>query len=805
MPCLCDLRLRDKPCLCSKSKTAQLWERLDMPIAYNSNEVTVYGGSTLTIQQLFDSPENAPVGDVGVFMRRQVDVLGTVAGAVRYIYVIPARTLTIDASKVEVINAHLLMARNRSTSKTNAIGLVHGGEFVLGRRVSFGMGGTLESYDPRSVLTISDQGAPWEGAGGHGIYCASSKLRLNGVFNPAGFYGFYAQSSVLELNCAVFGYGRENFGQQQFIADAACTISGEYFYLKSLAGYASPRLLSWASLPNNTVLQDCKVFECSNTDSYFERFGWNHPEFECIHGSINFSNIYTATFKNPVRKYDKFKFRNYANKNYGEAVISLDVSLQVQDTIYNPVPAAIYARDRNHGVRKGAYVVDQIYTAEANSAGAAALSDVLASYWLMTSAEYQANPNLQVPMDVRLPLDVWAYDYGHNILSTFVDQRDGVAEIEATLTLVPDQNVSKSKATAAALIQSETLDDFYDLSKLWKCQPLQSRMEYPSLTGLLVMARGNELDMGALNLVVDGTASEVISVNTETDTVTLKATMLTAGQKFKSVKTTGTITVVSGAGISAAVEDANGVRITVRKSGGGDFNIAARKGTTGAYTDLGFQSDVSSVTYTVAKGTPVEVVMWSLGCVTYTRTISTTAGGVVLDVEMTVNSSINTALDVSSYLANISLSLDTSGATPFFVITFNAAMTVIGIELGKALVHRLVGQEVALRSGFPPGSASTIVINADEITNQLPAVRLDIGASISVEGRVYLDFFINTLAAQTVNPAYVINPPRADGNQVQILRAKPALDASQLSAAVWSASQRTLTSVSAAARPSIDF
>jgi hypothetical protein len=141
-------------------------------------------------------------------------------------------------------------------------------------------------------------------------------------------------------------------------------------------------------------------------------------------------------------------------------------------------------------------------------------------------------------------------------------------------------------------------------------------------------------------------------------------------------------------------------------------------------------------------------------------------------------------LDVSAYIANIALSLDTSGASPVFVITFNAPMTVSGIEMGKAVIHRLVGQEVPLRSGFPPGSTSTVAIVADEITNNLPAVRLAVGAVLAVTDRVYLDFFINTAPALALNPAYVINPPRADGNQVVTLRAKPALDASVMAAAV---------------------
>lgn len=280
---------------------------------------------------------------------------------------------------------------------------------------------------------------------------------------------------------------------------------------------------------------------------------------------------------------------------------------------------------------------------------------------------------------------------------------------------------------------------------------------------------------GTLEITGSMTASEAIS----------------AGGNVTSIKATGAITTTGSGSFSLPIEDINGVRVTIRKSGGGNFNIAARYGSGSTYTDLGYQADVSTITYTVPKGQPVEVVMWALGYVTYSRLISTVNGGVVFDAEMTLNESINTSLDVSPYLPNIALSLDTSGASTVFVITFNAAMTISGIELGKAVIHRLVGQEIALKAGFPPGSTATIVINSDEITNQLPAARLALGAGLSVTDRVHLDFFINTAPALAINPAYVINPPRADGNQVVILRAKPALDASVMALAVRQEIERT--------------
>ena len=296
-----------------------------------------------------------------------------------------------------------------------------------------------------------------------------------------------------------------------------------------------------------------------------------------------------------------------------------------------------------------------------------------------------------------------------------------------------------------------------------------------------VMVPANLLTMVNGVLTVTGTLGATGTQNAAG--VILTTAAITADPGDLGIKTTGAITLSAGGSIALPFEDSAGVRVTITKQGGGNFNILARhRSGSGSYTSLGFSSGVSTVTYTVPKGNSIEVVMWSLGCVTYSRTISTANGGVSFAAEMTVNAAINTSLDVSSYLADIALSLDTSGATPKFVITFNAAVVVAGIELGKAIIHRLSGLQVALAAGLPPGVTSAIAISPDEILNNLPSVRLDLGSSLTVTDRVYLDFFINTVPALVVDSAYVINPPRADGNQVQILRAKPALDASILAA-----------------------
>lgn len=339
-----------------------------------------------------------------------------------------------------------------------------------------------------------------------------------------------------------------------------------------------------------------------------------------------------------------------------------------------------------------------------------------------------------------------------------VDQAAAIAGVVFTVT---------NSLVTVTVTSAQTAQDIYSAWKHWTSQHSQF-----STTQSLIL-----ITNGVLEITGSMTTSAAVS----------------AGGNAAAIKTTGTITTTGGGVISLPAEDADGVRVTIAKRGGGTFNIFARHGTTGAYTELGFSENVDSVTYIVPKGRVVEYSMAALGFVTYVGSISTASGGVAVEAPMVSNPNINTTIDVSAYLASITASVDVSGPTPFFVITFDAPMTVPSLETGKAIIHRLVQREIALRANLPPGNATTIAIVADEITNFLPSIRLAVGAGVSATQKVYLDFFINTDAALALNPAYVINPVRADGNQVQMLRIKPALDPARITAGVWAAPERTLT------------
>lgn len=220
------------------------------------------------------------------------------------------------------------------------------------------------------------------------------------------------------------------------------------------------------------------------------------------------------------------------------------------------------------------------------------------------------------------------------------------------------------------------------------------------------------------------------------------------------------------------------VACSVVDSTGASFNIVARYGTTGAYTDLGYQTNVTSASYLVAYGSPVELCMWRLGNLSYVRTVQTTTGGFTLDAEMQAEPDVDLTLDVSAYLANITVS--NAGGT--FTATFESDANIVGIEPTKAIVHRLLGLESAMRALLPPGVASLLEIEDDEIQINQPAVFLRLGSG-AVD--VAISGFINTAPALAIDPTYRINPRRlADNLRVEIPLVKPEIDSAQIAFAV---------------------
>lgn len=141
-------------------------------------------------------------------------------------------------------------------------------------------------------------------------------------------------------------------------------------------------------------------------------------------------------------------------------------------------------------------------------------------------------------------------------------QADNVAFGGAIVQLV-DSNVTLSQSAAGALTAIATLDDLYDAAIYWATAGVVNA-KYPSLSAYPVSGNGTVLDLGAISLVIDATASSAFAINTGTNTITIKSTVLAAGTKFNALITTGAITLANGAGISATYTDSSGTRVTIR-------------------------------------------------------------------------------------------------------------------------------------------------------------------------------------------------------------------------------------------------
>lgn len=126
-----------------------------------------------------------------------------------------------------------------------------------------------------------------------------------------------------------------------------------------------------------------------------------------------------------------------------------------------------------------------------------------------------------------------------------------------------DSNISQSnKATVDAYTSIDTLDQLYDRAKSWSCDNLDQAI--PAFGSQLINGNGSELNLGALNLVIDSSAASVFSATSTT--ITIKSTTLLTGSKFTSLRTTGTIT-FNGSSFSGNYTDSTGSYVKIGISG----------------------------------------------------------------------------------------------------------------------------------------------------------------------------------------------------------------------------------------------
>ena len=197
---------------------------------------------------------------------------------------------------------------------------------------------------------------------------------------------------------------------------------------------------------------------------------------------------------------------------------------------------------------------------------------------------------------------------------------DTTGILEVGVELVEDVNY----IATSTIISCATSADIYAAIKQRKVSSADEVI-LPSISTLYASYShvSTEIDFGANNVVLDPTASQVLSVSG--DTITIKTDAVLTG----SLRTTGTITVDSGVSVIGVIADSTGVRSTV--------TITANDGDTVAY----FLADGTEIHRSTLIGTTTadfnlspaqsaagqKVVVTRPGHETQMRTVSTAGGG----------------------------------------------------------------------------------------------------------------------------------------------------------------------------------
>jgi len=341
--------------------------------------------------------------------------------------------------------------------------------------------------------------------------------------------------------------------------------------------------------------------------------------------------------------------------------------------------------------------------------------------------------------------------------------------------LVSDPIITQSnKTTVDAYTEIETAQKLYDRAKSWLVD------NYTGQTSTILSRNGDSIDLNALNIVVDKTAANAFAFNGTT--ITIKADSFSG-----NLLTTGSITASNGAVITGSIEDSLGVRVTFNLSDSSAFNLLVRREDTGA--ELGHETGITSFTYTLPRNITLRYALWREGSDTVYGTYDTSNGGAIITPSPLINDTIDTSVNVTSTLANIS----TTYSSGNFNIDFSAA-TSLSLENFKVVMHHLLGGEAAMQYLINNAGTQAFFIKTDELKVTQPKLILIRNASVSSSDVVEILAFINFEDAQTVqaqlNAAavaaggsatnYVPDPPTAAGLRVAYLKVKPAIDADQL-------------------------
>lgn len=171
------------------------------------------------------------------------------------------------------------------------------------------------------------------------------------------------------------------------------------------------------------------------------------------------------------------------------------------------------------------------------------------------NTDVNAGANLTPPVDDRTEsghkITFKGYKYGYGLFDIQF-QGNRIVAAEATQPAIADANITESnKATVDAYTEINTSAKFYDRASLY----LEDN--FGTYTTALVTRSGNEINLGAYNVIIDATATSAFALSG--NTITIKASTYTG-----DMVTTGVITLQNGATFTGTRTDTNGTVLPLR-------------------------------------------------------------------------------------------------------------------------------------------------------------------------------------------------------------------------------------------------
>ena len=264
------------------------------------------------------------------------------------------------------------------------------------------------------------------------------------------------------------------------------------------------------------------------------------------------------------------------NNRPGDAHGVVEIRKEWEATINNlsgqPVKdVRYYIKDTNNGDRRNGhsetYTNDFIYSNLTDANGKTGIVDVLTAVVVRSTHGVEGDDIGANKKDRRSKnnntddeFDIYFYDYTH-IPTKVTKKLKGIGTHEFELLVIEDKNISEANvATVAGYTTIENLDQLYDYAKYWKGLN-SNNMEKPTVGDLLLTANGKNLELPSdWNLTLDATIGTPISVDNPNKTITVKATFLKVGKKFKGIVTpTGQVSVTGGSKLEVGYIDNTGI------------------------------------------------------------------------------------------------------------------------------------------------------------------------------------------------------------------------------------------------------